>query len=489
MKEHILQIGKDSSWYLAAQISLAVIGFLSVPIFTHIFNPGDYGIYSLVSTAVGFAAPLFFIWLTTSIIRFYPECEREDRVDILYSTAFHFAPHFLVIFLGFAVAMGAFVIPLGKYRLVICLGIAVFALTTFSQVCLDLMRARQMSWQYALFFTFIAAGRYLIGAGLAAWFHLGVAGVFWAWLGALVLAVPVELLALRARKYFSWGRYSRELNREFLSFGFVLIFVNVFANVLTVADRYVLQIFKGSSQVGLYSVVYTLVLSLTGVIGGFIILGTVPVVMKVYEGEGEERARHLIGRITRYVLMILLPSLFALWVLRVRVMTVITAPKYLPAAKVVLPLVIGNLLFYMIWLPALAFEVKKRTKLAMVSAGISAAFNIILNVALVPRFGYPGAAWATAASYVLYLVLVILISRPLMKWEFPWWDAVKIAVASGVTVAALYGLNRLHMKGLLALVSIIVIGALIYFVCLFAERAFTQNEMEFVRSIFKRERP
>lgn len=49
----IKDLVKDMTKYLPSKIIGGIIGFISIPIITHLFSPTDYGNYSLVLVAVG----------------------------------------------------------------------------------------------------------------------------------------------------------------------------------------------------------------------------------------------------------------------------------------------------------------------------------------------------------------------------------------------------------------------------------------------------
>ncbi|MHB8896758.1 MAG: oligosaccharide flippase family protein [Candidatus Geothermincolia bacterium] len=482
MKEKIVEIGRDSVWYLGANIGAAALGFISIPIFTRIFDPHDYGIYSLVSAAIVLLAPLFYIWLSQSALRFYPEYQKNEELGVFYSTIYHYMPHFLGIIFFILLPVAVFVLPLGQYRVVICLGIAIFGLFTVFMVSLELMRARQFAWQYSVLTVLMAVGRYLVGAGLVVWFSMGVNGIFWGWLGTLVLLVPIELYALRAHRHVKWKDHSPKLNREFLGYGFVLIFGAGFSNILTVADRYIVEIFKGATQVGLYSVVYNLMVNSAAVILSVLVLAATPVLMKTYENEGEEESRHLITRLTRYFLIFLLPSMAGLWVLRVRVMSVISGARYMPAVTAVLPLAMAMVLVNLTWLPAAGFLLKKRTKLMLWPVMVAAVLNIALNFILIPTYGFVGAAWATFACYVVHFILVVAMSRGLMKWEFPWVGATRVLAATAIMMGGLFALRLLPMRGVGGLIVIICLGTILFFAALLLVGGVEPNERRFVLS-------
>lgn len=486
MKEKILRIGKDSTWYLIAQGGYALMGLVSVPILTRIFTPSQYGVYSLVAVSVMLISPVFYITFNMSVIRFYPELEDKGELPTLYSTALHYAPHFMVATLFVVLPIAAFVLPLGTNRGVICLAIAIFALYVPFYILLTFLQARQQARWYATLFLTVYAGRYLVGAALVKWAGTGVNGLFIAWLGALIIVVPIELIFLRITDNFKWSKYSPSLIKQFFSYGFVLVFTNISSNILTSSDRYLVQAFKGSRQVGLYSVVYTLAVDAFTLILSSLQLGAAPVVMQTYEREGEAETTHLLGRITRLLLIGLVPMTVGLYLLRIRVIHVLTSARYLPSASAVLPLALGIFCYNLAWIPTYTFFVKKRTRMILIPIVTSALLNIGLNLVLIPKYGFVGAAWSTMIAYVVYLTIMTTLSERLMHWEFPWLEVIKIVAAAAVMGIAVYFLNKVPVHGFGGLVLIIAVGALIYIIAVLAMRVVTPSEMNFARETLRR---
>ena len=60
---------KASAWYTATEFFLKGIIFLSIPIFTRLLSPSDYGIVSLYTTWVDIFTVLIGLNLNTSITR------------------------------------------------------------------------------------------------------------------------------------------------------------------------------------------------------------------------------------------------------------------------------------------------------------------------------------------------------------------------------------------------------------------------------------
>jgi O-antigen/teichoic acid export membrane protein len=488
LKRQILEIGRDSAWYLFATVSSSLIAFIAVPIFTRVLVPREYGVYSLIAGTVTIASSLTTIWLAVAIVRFYPEYENKGRLDEYYSTIYHYAPHLLAAVLLLVLPVVFFLAPLGRYKSAICLGIAIFPVFWVFRVSQAIFRARRLSKYYAIQAVLVDSGRYLLGAALVAWMGLGVKGIFIGWLSMMVLVVFIQIAILSLWKYFRWSKYSPELERELLRFGIPLIAANILSMLLSVGDRYVIAAFKGTAQVGLYTVVYSLSLSLIVFLVSFVELATSPVVTRTYENEGEEEAVAIIRTITRYFLVVLTPSVIAMWLLRIRVMSVITSAKYISAASVILPILLGVALGELAFLPSFAFFLKKRTRLQVWPVGVATASNIALNLFLVPFFGYKGSAWATLASYALYLGMITVIGGRLMRWDFPWIVLARVSAATGVMGVSLYFLNRvhLHIRGVFNLALLIVLGTVIYLGALMMLGEFTTKELALGLSLLKR---
>lgn len=490
MRDKIVEIGKDSAWYLISTVVSAFIGFIAVPIFTRIFKPDEYGIYSLVATGITLGSPLVFVWLNNAVVRYLPEYERRGELDVLFTTVLGRIPLFVAIIFCFCFPAVLVFAPLGRYRLVVSLGICVFVFYSVFRVLLGFMRAMRLAWQYAVFMIIVQFGRYIVGALLVAKFGMHVEGPFWAWLGTLILLIPAELAILRVWNRVRRGAFSRTLERSILSYGLPLILVNIFSEILTAADRYMVQGIWGSKQVGLYSVVYTLVTNLEAILASIIAMGATPVIVRFFEKEGEEATVTLISRITRYFMMLLVPAMVGIWVLNRRIVSVITSSGYMDASRAIFPLVLGIFISNLQWLPFLSFQIKKRTDASILPIGISAVFNLALNAVLIPlfgsRYGFVGAAWATLASYVLCFILVVRKGRKYMRWEFPWRGSVGIFVSTAVMGVLLFFLDRIIFGRWYGLLVLVIAGTLFYALAMVLTRGFTKSELNFARDLFSR---
>jgi O-antigen/teichoic acid export membrane protein len=91
---------------------------------------------------------------------------------------------------------------------------------------------------------------------------------------------------------------------------------------------------------------------------------------------------------------------------------------------------------------------------------IPAAANIALCLVLVPRFGLPGAMWATTASYALGLAASLTLGRLAHAMPIPLAAIAKAAFASALMAAAVAALPALG--GALELAIKASVGILAY---------------------------
>ena len=61
--------------YLFANIATQALGFISMPVYTHLLSSSDYGVYSTFTAVVGVATPVLFLSTHTAISRYYFEAK------------------------------------------------------------------------------------------------------------------------------------------------------------------------------------------------------------------------------------------------------------------------------------------------------------------------------------------------------------------------------------------------------------------------------
>jgi len=445
-RELVRRFRMDLLAYLPARLIPAAVGLASVIVLTRLFSPEEFGRYALVLAAGGIIQVALGGWLRECTIRFWPDERAEGREDALLSTTVVMALITAVLPLG-ALAL-VLVVPgaLAEYRpLVPWVGIWVIAGLLYVPLGASLqagLRARRYSlWE---------AVRAALGLGFGLMYvflvRRHVAGILMGLAGATVIVAILVAHEVRLVPRMRRVRTARKRTKgrpiELLGYGLPLIGWALGLETLNLADRFILSLYHGSTAVGVYASSYYLADGGTALLILPLLAAVQPLVMHGWSAGRPEDVQRLVTSASRVLLLLLLPCLAATAVLARWVAAIFLDPAY-REGYLVLPLVVagvGAWGFGQLGQSGLQLAGRTRTMLAGVAA--CAAANVVLNLVMVPRWSYAGAAVATLISYSLYAPFVYWTSRRLLRWRIPWATMGRGATAAGVMglgLAAVWG--------------------------------------------------
>ena len=234
----------------------------------------------------------------------------------------------------------------------------------------------------------------------AGWGPVGLASVALAanLVTLLVVAACVRALGVRA----AWSLSRPEAGR-LLQAGWPLLVNGLLASLFFRVDTFILQPLKGEQAVGLYGVSYQLINTLL-VISSTLTLVLFPQLTRQASEDRAALARtHALA--VRVLLLIGLPAATATALLAPEIVGIIAGPDYLPGA--------ADALRITIWLVPLSF-VNGVTQYVLIALGLQSrmtwaflatvAFNVSVNLLVIPAFSYRGAAAVSVLSELVLLV-------------------------------------------------------------------------------------
>ncbi len=487
----IRELVNDIARYLPSYIVPAIVGIMAVPIITHLFPPQDYGNYILVLTTVSILSTIASAWLSASVIRFFPIYKLNDLIEESYATVIKLTIASLVatslIFLGILFfAQGH--ISANLYSLM-RIGILVFIATSCSQVLLDFLRAkRQVTW-----YSSMTVGRSVAGLGLGVVlvtiFQCGVGGLLWGSFLSMVIVLPLLWKVAVGKPSLKKGSIHSKMTSEIAKYGFPIIAVNIASWAMSLSDRYVLGFFRGSVEVGLYSVSYAISEQTIFMITSLFMVASAPIEYTIWENRGKEASREFLSKLTRYYLLIGLPAAVGLSVLAKPIISVLAAPEYFPGYRIVPLVVFGFFLVGITHRFSEALGFYKKSNILMYCMIGAALLNIGLNFLFIPKYGYIAAAATTLIAYGADLIARVILSRRFFVWEFPFKSFSKAAVASAVMAAVVYPIgNSLTSHTLINLIAGICIGVVVYVLMLFLLREPQKEEIQGLHDLLLRRR-
>ena len=477
----IRELLKDVTKYLPSYIVPAIMGIIAMPIITRLFPPQDYGNYILVLTTVSILSTITSAWLSASVIRFFPVYKLSDLIEESYATVIKLTIASLVaislIFLGILFFVQGN-ISANLYSLM-RIGFLVSIATSCSQVLLDFLRAkRKVTWYSAITVWRSAAGLGL-GVVLVTVFQYGVDGLLWGSFLSMVIVLPLLWKVAVGKLSFKKGCIHSQMTSEMAKYGFPVIAINIASWVMSLSDRYMLGFFRGSVEVGLYSVGYAISEHAIFMITSLYMIASAPIVYTIWENRGEEASRKFLSKSTRYYLLIGLPAAVGLSALAEPVISVLATPEYLSGYRIVPLVAFGAFLVGITHRFSEALIFYKRSDFLMYCMVGAALLNIGLNFIFIPKYGYMAAAFTTLIAYGADLAARVILSRRFFVWEFPFKSLAKIILASAVMGIIVYPIgNSLTSSSLINLIAGICIGVVAYVVMLFLLREPQKEEIQ-----------
>jgi len=481
------KIIKDVWYYAPAKIIPGFLAFLAIIIYTRLLSPEEYGLYILAITTIAIVTAVCFEWLNKSILRYFETYKQDQRLPEFISTVIGSLLGIVTIVLVFwyfgITLLHNFLNP----SLVILLNIGGLVILTQASYTFILFfrQAAQESSKYAVRSVISAITKLVIAVFLLYFFSTGPQAILW---GMIISAGSIaiwDIFSFYRKWQIKISYFSKKLLKDFFRYGMPLMGVSVASFILVAADRYMIQYFLTTNDVGVYSAGYNLSNELIQFPLVILLLAAYPIIMETFEKK-EKETRLLLNKILAVYFIFLAPIVFGITVLAKNITYILLGSGF-QASYIILPWVsMGVFCFGLTQYFYKPFELKKQTKKLLYIVILAAVFNIILNLFLIPKFGIIGAAYATLISYFIYLFSVWLLSSQIFNWFFPWYTIAKTIIAAVIMYLMLYFIIVFQPVNIVFLIMDILLGMICYFaILLFLREKFVLQSFKYFFNYFK----
>jgi O-antigen/teichoic acid export membrane protein len=223
---------------------------------------------------------------------------------------------------------------------------------------------------------------------------------------------------------------------------------------LRLADRLVLQAFVPLAAVGIYSIGYMLGSAVFEVVTSAVNSAILPFFYGTAAERSEQDSKRVFARVAAWDaaligLLALGTTLFAR-----EAILLLTTREYLEAVPIV-PLVAWASAFQALaHVPSRGIYLARRTALLPLVFVVPAAVKVGLSIALVPRLGILGAAYATLIAYPLLFVLTLVAGQRAYHMPYDWG---RLALAIGAALALSFATPLVETDGLVTSVVLKVV--------------------------------
>jgi O-antigen/teichoic acid export membrane protein len=449
----------DSFVYGIAVAAVPAAALLATPIFARVLDPAGYGTLDVLASLLALATVVALAGLDQAVTRGFFDhgagegAERRDVVRTGLTIA-------LAVSAALAVALavcGAVVQLARGERLGTELGGAVAAALLVLPLAATQTVARLPFLLERRRWTYVGVGLLQAGAGMAAAIALVVAGFGPAgyFLGLTLGAACALGLTLSRTRMLPGGAFNRSQASAMLRYGLPLVPATVMAWVVFAVDRSLIVSFRNLEEAGYYGIASRVTAPLLLAVSAFGVAWSPIIMSQARSRQPELRARALTGVLAVAGGLFLLLVLFSEPLVRL-----LGGDDYLAATQAVPGLALGWAGWAAATVLLTEFSVVRRTSTIAFVAGVSAAANVLLNLLLIPPYGFEGAAWATAASFWLMALASWVWERRLTVTPYRWRRLGVVAlVVAAVSPGASLGPSpaELAVKAVAVSVALVVL--------------------------------
>jgi O-antigen/teichoic acid export membrane protein len=409
--ERALGVVRHAGTYLIGDVAVKAVGLLSLPLFTRMLSPDEYGVLAVFGSVFSVIQVVLTLNVFTSVARYFYE-QRDDFPAFLRATLWLTA----LVSLFQSSLIGLFYRPLSRilelpgYSLLI-LVVLTFA-TTWGGIYRQVLVSRRESREAA----FWPVVRGYVGFGLSFAFILPLSRDRYYGPMAARTLVEVVLAVYFVSKMWKMARGpgapARTYVRYILAYSVPLVPYSLSTQIVGQFDRIVINGAIGAAAAGVYSVGYN-VASLMQMVTVPLRTALTPEFFAL-QSEGNKAE---VDRLNAQFLAVTGAFGVLLITFGRELITVLAPSHYSDAIGVIAPVTIGYLVDALSGTYSQYIYHRKQTfyvSVGVVTAGIS---NILLNLYFVPRYGALAAGYTTLASYAVSCALGWVITNFVLRVE------------------------------------------------------------------------
>lgn len=425
---------KHSGIYILAKLIPGLMAFAALSIYTHLLDPEEYGIYTLLFTGTIFLHNVIYNWLSSGALRYwansnYSNSQFLNTLSVSYlkisAVLFCFLLIGLFIYWGKEQAIWLF----SGY-----LFLTAWALFTITQT----FYSASIRPSYYAYLTISYSLLALTFGSLFSYLGFGATGVIFGI--ALGIFIPAIYVFNKIWLPFKPSEYQPRLFKRLYVYGMPLAAAALVEEITKVSDRFMLAGMKSKSDAGLYAVGYDLSGNSILMIMAAINVAAYPVIIKLLDSDGVKAATEYFKHYVILLMAIAIPAVVGLNLVGPNLVYLLIDADYQKSVIFLLPWItiaiflMGLQVFYF----DLAFQLGQKTIASVKIAVVIAIINVGLNYKLIPGYGIQGAAIATISSFAVGCILSAYYGKKHFSLPFPISDIFKILISTFIMFISLY---------------------------------------------------
>lgn len=448
--------------YTLTDLLVKISTFLLIPFYTKKIPQEELGeIYTLIALG-GILSTIYSLSLKGAISRFY--FEEKENLKNLYSTIVN-----MTIILG-----GIFnFLILINYSLLekilkiqffpkIIIIIIISYLNIFYTYIYALMIMEEKAKQISIISIIISIINIIINIFLV---NFMINKILAFLLGLLIGSFFQFLIFVFCSKnYYNIFILNRTSLKKYLSYSLKILPFDLSSWILTFSDRFYLTEYIGFKATAIYSIGYKVGQGLEIFING-LNKAYIPYVYKIFHEKKKEATREHSKRITELIGVEIFLTCSCITFFKSFIF--LLGKDYSESYSVVF--IISFAIFFnglrLLFQPILDYN-EKLLNIKLIIWLLSSGINILLNILLIPKYSYLGAAIATLISYIFIFILITYISLKYYKIRYEYIKIIKLLVLNIIILVISLNLKynfyfEIFIKILLQLVVVVFMNKIL----------------------------
>lgn len=425
------QISRDTFFYIPVFLAPAIINIVLLMTFTRFFSPKEYGDYTIVVNTTIIISSLLAQWIVLAVQRFRAEYLNQGKSIDFNRNINKLLLYISIGFFIVATVLYMFCPPLlNKYQSYYWPSVLLIIGSIYFMVLGSIYQADLQAKAYRNLNVIQSALKLGIIFVMVLYVSFHPNSFIWGTLFAQALVTIPMLRYVETQKMFSgnFGKQSfLEFTRRFWTYGFPLIGWYIGTTIMNLTDRFMLEYYRSSFEVGVYSANFTISVQAIALICNPLFFAIQPIMMTEIQQNGEKKfIERRISNFTGLFIIIAMPFGAYFSIYQKEVSKLLLGAQFTSGAIIIPILIFGFFAWNIGLYGQLTYQIGKKTKEMFYFVVIAALCNFLLNLYFIPKWGFVGASISTTIGFIVYSGFLYFFSMKSIKWRIPWSLLIKM---------------------------------------------------------------
>jgi O-antigen/teichoic acid export membrane protein len=449
------------AWYGLGNLFVRSLSFILLPLYSNLISTTEFGNYSLLLSVYAVVQVFFQFGMFGALNKFYIEEKTDYKKLLIFSSILNsiiIIASFLTLTLWLLSSdISIIIFKSPDFKNILTLTFVALLYETLGFYILSLLKTMGQAKKVVTYSAFGAISNLVLNVFFVYFLRLSVLGIILAQLSSSIILLLLLLPLIRNKYVF---KIDKGILIVVIKFSLPLIFANLFMAGSNVADRFILNIYAGREQVGLYSFAYRIALIMSILIGSFSTAWHPHSLNLFYSDEFKFNFGKILSKLIAVsCLLLLVVSLLAGYLFDIHLLGISFFNPLYHDGFVIIPIVMIGYIFnglssYYSVYPS----VSNKSYHLMFSELIAFLINVLLNIILIPHFGIIGAALSTAIGFLSGASYLFTISRKKIKIEYRLKELLVIIISAIVCLLVGKELNSFLLDIILIIIYLLILN-------------------------------